>query len=1214
MILGRISCVVATIVVTSTVFVQAASEEEQSILRELYDATNGHTWNENYGWAHNTGDVCSWTGVECKFNANDVTAGGGEVVSGDNPIIGLNLRDNFLMGRTPSSLWKLSSLQTLDLSYNPSLYIDFSSLTNVAADAASTASSTAATILPKLDTINIRQTGTTSITGIDVLSESMTKLILAENKFESQFPLDIFELKKLTSLSLNGCSLRGSLPDSGSNNNSNNISAGSSSSGGGGISQLSQLRELDLYDNDLTGTLPSGLGRLVHIRNLIISKNQFHGKVPSFVNENFVLLEQFWASFNDFTGTIPAFDQATSIQKLYLNGNSFTGEIPDTFLAATLTSPEGGSSGESIKINLSKNEFFGTIPESLDRLSPLNIVWRFGGNMWTAVDNSLCDNYNWNDGGIVQFGCPGLICPPGWYSAAGYHTGDDPCRVCDTADYFGTFDCFDQDDRAVLLDMYTKLDGSNWYNNTGWVTAPRIVSDDDWTEEWMDYCQWHGVECWDLGDAKDGRVRKLSLPNNNVNGLMPETIFSIEHMTTLDVSNNEELTVSFLNVGRSEHLYSVNVGGTKTKDYDGIQHAQDFFKILYADNTPIAGTLPSEITRVHNLQVLSLQYCDLNGELPADLFGMIALKELYLSNNNFRGVLPDRWESLGSLEILSLAKNSFRGNLPESFGLASKLRALTLMDQVTKGGGLVGSVPSFHKSRSLTQLIVGTNKLDGTLPEDLLLAVDPIESMFHVDLTNNMITGTIHGYYERFEKMDLYLEGNLISGIDEGLCNNLSWMSGNVGSYGCDAILCPAGTSNYGGRRQYTNDGCTPCDVDKKEKQERTSSGTYYLGQNSCSINRGIDVFVPPSSASSTTSSSSVVADTNDVIAATDVVSSPASSLSERLILELLFDRTGGSDSWQSSKEWKTQTSVCSWYGVDCDENGSVASIQLGANGLKGSIPTEIFTLPNLVHLKVYGNDLSVDFTGIENAINLQSLGLDDTGLKFLDGIGKARSLIELNIGYNNLANELPEELSKLVNLHTLDISHNKFTGSLPFWMKNLASLNSFTASHNKLSGPVPGFDSLTKLSYLDLSYNQFDGIIPTTLLASSPQDDKLVVDLSHNNIEGIVPADISRLSRLSIQLQENQISGIDPDLCETDGLNDFDILSFGCNGILCPIGTWNNLGRQSNENVPCEPCKKAKFMGTTNCGGSSDSAIVRSKPAVILGLALGASISLMML
>jgi len=1166
------------VVVNAAKTTVSLKDEQRTILRELYDSTNGHAWNENDGWAHNTDDVCTWTGVECKLNTNVVAAGGGEVVAGSNPIIGLNLRNNFLTGRTPPSLWQLSSLKSLDLGYNPSLDVDFSTLTM----------GQSVTAVPSLEYINIRQTGTTNVNGIDMLNETLTGLILAENKFQSKFLSDLFALRKLTTLSLNGCSLRGTLPDGSADNNGNS---------GGGISQLSQLREFDIYDNDLTGTLPSGLGRLVHIRNLIISKNQFHGKVPDFVNDDLVLLEQFWASFNDFTGTIPTFDKAPSIQTLYLNGNSFSGDIPATFLAARVIGPEGGGNGQPMKINLSRNRFTGIIPESLDRLAPLEIIWRFGGNQWTDISQALCDNYNWNDGSVTTFGCPGLICPPGRYSAAGYHTVDDPCELCDTADYYGTFDCFDQDDRAVLLDMYATLDGANWKSNDGWSTAPRRVADDDWSGEWMDYCDWYGVDCWDLGDAKDGRVRRLSLANNNLNGIMPETIFSIEHMTTLDVSNNDDLVVSFLNIGRSQHLYSVNVGGTKTKDYDGIQHSQDFFKRLYADNTPIAGTIPSEITRVHELQVLSLQDCDLNGEVPAALFAMSSLRELYLSNNNFQGVLPDRWESLGLLEVLSLAKNSFRGNLPDSFGSAPNLRAISLMDQVTKGGGMTGSVPSYSQSRSLTQLIVGSNKLDGTLPEDLLLAVDPTNSLFHVDFTNNMITGTVHGGYDRFDQMDLFLEGNLISAIADELCNNANWMSGSVKAYGCDAILCPAGTSNYGGRRQYTNDVCTACG--------ENDDGTKYLGQNTCSnLGRGVDLVSTTSTASSGEDSFTGTAG-NTAASSSTITEVETASSSESFILELLYDQTSGK-SWKASNSWKTETSVCEWYGISCDENGSVASIQLGSNGLKGALPTEIFALPNLVHLKMHGNVLDVDFTGIDNARNLQTLGLDDTGLKSLEGIGKARSLIALNVGYNNLKTDLPEELSKLMNLQTLDISNNKFSGSLPIWIKNIASLNHFAASHNNLSGSILDFASLSKLMYLDLSYNQFEGTVPPALLASSSSNEKIVVDLSHNKITGVVPADLSRLSRLYIQLQENEITGIDESLCTTDGLNDFDVLSFGCDGILCPVGTWNNLGRQSNEDAPCGPCKTAKFMGTTNCGGASsaaseNSSVVRAKLAITL-------------
>merc|ERR1712194_831602 len=169
-----------------------------------------------------------------------------------------------------------------------------------------------------------------------------------------------------------------------------------------------------------------------------------------------------------------------------------------------------------------------------------------------------------------------------------------------------------------------------------------------------------------------------------------------------------------------------------------------------------------------------------------------------------------------------------------------------------------------------------------------------------------------------------------------------------------------------------------------------------------------------------------------------------------------------------------------------------------------------------------------------------------------------------------------------------LDISNNKFSGELPYWLRNFVFMSSFKASHNDFKGNVPDFMTLGQLSYLDLSHNQLGGTVPPSLLGGSAPDVKIVVDLSHNQIEGEVPGALTRHTRLSIQLQENKITSIDPRLCQIGGWNDFDAMSFGCDGILCPAGSWNSLGRQSSEDVPCEPCKKAKYMGATTCGSST--------------------------
>jgi hypothetical protein len=279
--------------------------------------------------------------------------------------------------------------------------------------------------------------------------------------------------------------------------------------------------------------------------------------------------------------------------------------------------------------------------------------------------------------------------------------------------------------------------------------------------------------------------------------------------------------------------------------------------------------------------------------------------------------LPDRWDEFANLEILALAKNQFQGSLPSTLDAAASLRAVSLQDQVTKGGGLTGAIHPFSSTRSLRTLHLAGNKLDGDLPEELLASVEG-DSPVTIDLSNNLVTGKVHGAYDRFKRLNLYLEGNFITEMEDHLCHQAEWMSGSVGAFGCDAILCPAGT--MGGRRQFTDSTCEVC----KDSDDEPAS---YLGQAVC----GKD--------------------------ATD-------DLSERDILELLFDQLGGVG-WHNGQFWMTDESICEWYGINCDENGSVTSIQLGGNQLVGSFPTEIYLLPNLVHLKLYSNTLYFSFEGI---------------------------------------------------------------------------------------------------------------------------------------------------------------------------------------------------------------------------------------------------------
>jgi Leucine-rich repeat (LRR) protein len=185
----------------------------------------------------------------------------------------------------------------------------------------------------------------------------------------------------------------------------------------------------------------------------------------------------------------------------------------------------------------------------------------------------------------------------------------------------------------------------------------------------------------------------------------------------------------------------------------------------------------------------------------------------------------------------------------------------------------------------------------------------------------------------------------------------------------------------------------------------------------------------------------------------------------------------------------------------------------------------------------------------------------------------------------------MPQDLSLLANLRSLDISDNELTGEIPVWISSLPELTTFKASSNKLSGNLYDFASMSELEYVDLSDNLLRGEIPTTLLEESSKNNKIVVTLSNNRLSGTIPSSLQKFSKLSIHLSDNQITAIGGGLCSMRGWNDYDVSSFGCDGLVCPVGMANAAGRQTSDNNPCVQCSGAKYMGSTACKGNGSSA-----------------------
>ena len=491
----------------------------------------------------------------------------------------------------------------------------------------------------------------------------------------------------------------------------------------------------------------------------------------------------------------------------------------------------------------------------------------------------------------------------------------------------------------------------------------------------------------------------------------------------------------------------------------------------------LSGPIPPELGNLANLEALWLYSNHLSGPIPSELGNLASVQWVNLEFNDLSGSIPPELGNLANLRSLQLDGNSLTGSVPRSFLQLGELRSFDF----SRVGNESLCVPGTSEFYAWLQRIGGWIRLARCNAVDVAVLTRLFEATGGSGWTrsdgwlDDFVLGGWHGVSAdtlgRVTALDL--SGN---GLTGKLPRNLGEMS--------ELVRLRIGDNTLSGRLPLSLTGLPLLELHYEDTQLCAAPDASFRAWL-------------------------------DAIASHEGTGLPCAPLSDREILEALYETTNGPE-WRNNENWLTGAELGTWHGVRVDHEGRVVALRLFANNLHGTLPRELGKLTQL-------RSLSLARTRLEGTIppelgelaNLTSLWLYTTALKgaIPPELGNLGNLEELGLFSNNLTGTIPSELGNLGKLGRLILAQNDLEGAIPPELGNLSRLLRLNLGDNGLSGTIPAeLGNLGDLSGLSLAGNDLAGSLPPELgnLVNLQQ-----LYLAHNELTGPVPSEFGNLAAL---------------------------------------------------------------------------------------------------
>ncbi|URE00417.1 LRR receptor-like serine threonine-protein kinase [Musa troglodytarum] len=475
----------------------------------------------------------------------------------------------------------------------------------------------------------------------------------------------------------------------------------------------------------------------------------------------------------------------------------------------------------------------------------------------------------------------------------------------------------------------------------------------------------------------------------------------------------------------------------------------------------------------------SLHFCRWRGVTCRTHGGEPRVTGLKLESLQVEGKLSPSLANLTFLRRLRLGSNSLAGSIPQELGFLSHLRTLNLSNN-----HLGGMIPTslFQNCSRLQIFSLSHNNMKGTIPRNL----GNCSELQLIGLDQNMLQGDIPTDLGSLPKLrELVMWNNLLQGGIPPEIGNLASLTGL-----------------YLGGNQLT--GAIPAAVGNL-------SSLAHLDLSNSTLVGAI-----PAAVWNLTSLRQLMLWSNKL---TGAIPSDIGNLVSLTILSLHYNQLSGTIP---------------------SEIGNLVNLTLcflGGNHLVGTIPKSFGSLPSLDALILGSNELQARnaaewsfLDSLANCTHLRKLDISNNDLSAMlpkSIANLSRSLEELDIGGNQIAGSIAEEIGNLISLTKITMWNNLLGGAIPATLGRPSGLVLVKLGGNLLVGEIPAtLGNLTRLDHLNLGSNELHGSVPPSL-GKCPLN---FLDLASNRLNGTVPVQIFYIPTLTqLNISGNLLTGVLP-------------------------------------------------------------------------------------